>query len=232
MNRKFFSFLVLFVTTIIIGGIFYLVENNYSEGLKGSSNMSFENRQDKEYNSSNKELYDNKILEELEDNKEHIASYDKNYRVSEKDLNEKSKFTGDLFENEVEKNNDNNDKENIKIKDEIKKQKDYIENNNIKKENSVEKNFELEKIKVFKVDKYSIPKRISKKDKLKLMSIAKNLSIQDYFKLLEHVKRNDELDAAVDIFRILKDKLEKEEYDLIKEIMDPYMNIELIEERI
>ena len=64
------------------------------------------------------------------------------------------------------------------------------------------------------------------------MSIAKNLSIQDYFKLLEHVKRNDELDAAVDIFRILKDKLEKEEYDLIKEIMDPYMNIELIEERI
>lgn len=82
------------------------------------------------------------------------------------------------------------------------------------------------------MDKHSIPKKISRKDKLKLMSIAKNLSIPNYFELLEHIKRNDELDAAIDIFRILKDKLDEEEYNLLKDIMDPYINIQLIEEKI
>ena len=85
---------------------------------------------------------------------------------------------------------------------------------------------------VFKVDKYSIPKKINKADKFKLMSIAKNLSLTDYGVLLEHIKRNDELDAAIDIFKILKDKLEEEEYKEMKDILSPYINIELIEEKI
>ena len=64
------------------------------------------------------------------------------------------------------------------------------------------------------------------------MAIAKNLSLTDYGVLLEHIKRNDELDAAIDIFKILKDKLEEDEYKEMKDILSPYINIELIEEKI
>lgn len=239
MNRKYLSFLVLFFTTVTIGGMFYLVENNYSKSLKSNSDISFENRQYKEYDSS-KEESNNKVDKKLENDKEHIVSYDKNYKVlgEEKDLNEHSKSVDDLIDDKVAKKKVENYAENRKIKDKRKKTKDFIENNNsnIEKEyiknNNTEKKLDVENIKVFKVDKHSIPKKISRKDKLKLMSIAKNLSISDYFELLENIKRNDELDAAIDIFRILKDKLDEEEYNLLKDIMDPYINIQLIEEKI
>ena len=109
---------------------------------------------------------------------------------------------------------------------------DVDKDENAKEKFEVESSLEEESKEVFRVDKYSIPKKIAKSDKLKLVSIAKNLSISDYGLLLEHIKRSDELDAAVDIFRILKDRLENEEYKKMKDILSPYINIELIEENI
>ena len=107
-----------------------------------------------------------------------------------------------------------------------------IKKNEKYKEKVAEEKSSKESKEVFKVDKYSIPKKINKADKFKLMSIAKNLSLTDYGVLLEHIKRNDELDAAIDIFKILKDKLEEKEYKEMKDILSPYINIELIEEKI
>lgn len=147
MNRKYLSFLVLFFTTVTIGGMFYLVENNYSKSLKSNSDISFENRQYKEYDSS-KEDSNNKVDKKLENDKEHIVSYDKNYKVldEEKDLNEHSKSVDDLIDDKVAKKKVENYAENRKIKDKRKKTKDSIENNNSNiekeyiKDNNIEKN--------------------------------------------------------------------------------------------
>ena len=135
-------------------------------------------------------------------------------------------------------NNQSNDLDESQLKEEKEIEGKFKENaTNIKKNEKYKEKVAVgksskESKEVFKVDKYSIPKKKNKADKFKLMAIAKNLSLTDYGVLLEHIKRSDELDAAIDIFKILKDKLEEEEYKEMKDILSPYINIELIEEKI
>lgn len=133
--------------------------------------------------------------------------------------------------NDLDKSQLKEEKE-IEIEGKSKGNATNIKKNEKFKEKVAEEKSSKESKEVFKVDKYSIPKKINKADKFKLMSIAKNLSLTDYGVLLEHIKRNDELDAAIDIFKILKDKLEEKEYKEMKDILSPYINIELIEEKI
>ena len=141
--------------------------------------------------------------------------------------NNKEELKEDREKENISENNNN--QSNDLDKSQLKEEKE-IEGKS--KEKVAEEKSSKESKEVFKVDKYSIPKKINKADKFKLMSIAKNLSLTDYGVLLEHIKRNDELDAAIDIFKILKDKLEEKEYKEMKDILSPYINIELIEEKI
>ena len=141
--------------------------------------------------------------------------------------NNKEELKEDREKENISENN--NKQSNDLDKSQLKEEKE-IEGKS--KEKVAEEKSSKESKEVFKVDKYSIPKKINKADKFKLMSIAKNLSLTDYGVLLEHIKRNDELDAAIDIFKILKDKLEEKEYKEMKDILSPYINIELIEEKI
>lgn len=85
---------------------------------------------------------------------------------------------------------------------------------------------------VFKVNKNTIPSKISNQDKLKMLRMANSLSIKDYRAVAENIKRNDELPAATDIFKILKDKLSSENYSELKKILNPYINFDLIEKNI
>lgn len=213
MNKGFLSFLVLFFTTLIMGAMMYFVNLNYEE-VKFQAESAKNQRNeildiDEEENKKNT----------IENNKEDL----KEDREKE-DISENNKQSSNLDE--------------VKPKEEKELEgKTREEAINIKKNENYNKKVEVEKAskeskEVFKVDKYSIPKKINKADKFKLMAIAKNLSLTDYGVLLEHIKRNDELDAAIDIFKILKDKLEEDEYIEMKDILSPYINIELIEEKI
>ena len=210
MNKGLLSFLVLFFTTLIIGTMTYFVNLNYEEAkLKAESVKSQKN----EILNINEEENGQKAIENNKEDRE-------KENISENN----NKQSNDLDKSQLkeEKEIEGKSKENATI---IKKNEKY-------KEEVAEEESSKESKEVFKVDKYSIPKKINKADKFKLMSIAKNLSLTDYGVLLEHIKRNDELDAAIDIFKILKDKLEEKEYKEMKDILSPYINIELIEEKI
>ena len=214
MNKGLLSFLVLFFTTLIMGAMTYFVNLNYEEAkLKAESvknqkneilNINEEENGQKAIENNKEELKEDREKENIsENNNKQSNDLDKSQLKEEKEIEGKSK------------ENATNIKKNEKSKEKV----------------AVEKSSKESK-EVFKVDKYSIPKKINKADKFKLMSIAKNLSLTDYGVLLEHIKRNDELDAAIDIFKILKDKLEEKEYKEMKDILSPYINIELIEEKI
>uniref|UniRef100_UPI0039EC7121 hypothetical protein n=1 Tax=Clostridium perfringens TaxID=1502 RepID=UPI0039EC7121 len=210
MNKGFLSFLVLFFTTLIMGTMMYFVNLNYEE-VKFQAESAKNQR--------------NEILDiDEEENKKNTIENNK------EDLKE-DREKEDISDNNKQINNLD------QVKPKELEGKTREESTNIKKNENYNKKVEVEKAskeskEVFKVDKYSIPKKINKADKFKLMAIAKNLSLTDYGVLLEHIKRNDELDAAIDIFKILKDKLEEDEYKEMKDILSPYINIELIEEKI
>lgn len=214
MNKGLLSFLVLFFTTLIMGAMTYFVNLNYEEAkLKAESVKSQKN----EILNINEEENGQKAIE---NNKEELKEDREKENISENN-NKQS--------NELDKSQLKEEKE---IEGKSKENATNIKKNEKYKEKVAEEKSSKESKEVFKVDKYSIPNKINKADKFKLMSIAKNLSLTDYGVLLEHIKRNDELDAAIDIFKILKDKLEEKEYKEMKDILSPYINIELIEEKI
>ena len=214
MNKGLLSFLVLFFTTLIMGAMTYFVNLNYEEAkLKAESVKSQKN----EILNINEEENGQKAIE---NNKEELKEDREKENISENN-NKQS--------NELDKSQLKEEKE---IEGKSKENATNIKKNEKYKEKVAEEKSSKESKEVFKVDKYSIPKKINKADKFKLMSIAKNLSLTDYGVLLEHIKRYDELDAAIDIFKILKDKLEEKEYKEMKDILSPYINIELIEEKI
>lgn len=214
MNKGFLSFLVLFFTTVIMGVMMYFVNLNYEQVKFEVDSVKNERNEILDFNEEENER------KSIENNKE--------------DLKE-NKDEENISENNHNKSN-NLDQSQLKEKKELEvKTKENVEN--IKKNEKYKEKIELgksleESKEVFKVDKYSIPNKINKVDKFKLMAIAKNLSLTDYGVLLEHIKRSDELEAAVDIFKILKDKLGDKEYREMKDILNPYINIELIEEKI
>lgn len=236
MKNRFLSFLILLITTITVISMFYIVKNNYDKNIQNMSKY-FEAKDYEEFsnlNKKNEKSYKNntEIDKELGNGKIKLDNENKRDSKNNDDLSlegkEKKKIDKNL-QNEKIKGVGNA----IKIIEEDYEkvpEKDNLDNHNSNYE--VEKELEGESVEVFKVDKHTIPKKINSGDKLKLLSVAKRLNISDYGILLEHIKRNDELDAAIDIFKILKDRLHEHEYDLIKDIMEPYINIKLIEEKI
>ena len=214
MNKGLLSFLVLFFTTLIMGAMTYFVNLNYEEAkLKAES---VKNQKNEILNINDEEDGQKAI----ENTKDELKEDREKENISENNNNQ----SNDLDKSQL--------KEEKEIEGKSKENATNIKKNEKSKEKVAEEKSSKESKEVFKVDKYSIPKKINKADKFKLMSIAKNLSLTDYGVLLEHIKRNDELDAAIDIFKILKDKLEEKEYKEMKDILSPYINIELIEEKI
>ncbi|MDK0618069.1 hypothetical protein P5F24_09040 [Clostridium perfringens] len=214
MNKGFLSFLVLFFTTVTMGAMMYFVNLNYEQVKFPVDSTKNERNEILEINEEKSEQ------KTIENNKEDLREDKDEENISEN--NHKKNNNLDEYRLKEEKELESKTKENVKNIKENEKYKEKVEMGKSSEERK----------EVFKVDKYSIPKKINKADKFKLISIAKNLSLTDYGVLLEHIKRNDELDAAIDIFKILKDKLEYKEYKEMKDILSPYINIELIEEKI
>ena len=129
-------------------------------------------------------------------------------------------------ENIIEKSLDNSidEKYEEKLEDVVEeKNNTYINDNN----GNISTLEEEKSITVFKVDKNNIVSKIPNKDKLKLLGMANSLSVNDYKELLTHVKRSDELLAAVDIFKLLKEKLSVRDYEKLTEKFLTYSYLDL-----
>ncbi|MPQ42550.1 hypothetical protein [Clostridium tarantellae] len=205
-----FIIVITIITIVILLYIRYFLVNNYINGFKG---IEPKNNKEKVQNIDSFEINEECIVYEnnINEYKEKFSdnNMDVNY-VENIECNDKKKL-------EYNNNSISNNKENINDKKKVK------ESYNFEKEESVQ---------VFKMDKNKLINEISFKDKLTVLSIIKNLSSNEYKELLNNIKRNDELDAAVDIFTILKNNLSVKDYEELKEIAEPYLNIEIIEKKI
>ncbi|GFP77329.1 hypothetical protein [Clostridium fungisolvens] len=87
-------------------------------------------------------------------------------------------------------------------------------------------------VSIFKIDKNTILNKISLADKAKLIYLSRKLSIADYDYIQEDMKSSNEIEASKDIFTILKKKLSYNDYEKVKNILSPYIDVEYIEKSI
>lgn len=136
-------------------------------------------------------------------------------------------------ENSKKDNITNNYSENIESNSHFKKDYTYNVENTENKDlhiDSVNENLKEENLnqKIFNVEKNQIIDKLSLKDKVKLLSIAKKISVVDVEKIKSNLNKDGE-DGILEVARVLKDRLQGEDYDIIKDILSPYVNIKFIE---
>lgn len=155
-------------------------------------------------------------------NEKNIEDNKKNDVVSKdniKDKGDKSKLSDESIKNKKE--NLLNEKDNkLNYNEEIKKD---INHNNEGKSSEAS-------VKIFNVNKNEIFESLSLKDKTKLLSVAKKISTVDGEKIKNSIKNEDEFRGVSEAFKIIKLRLTKKDYNEVKEILSPYINIELLEQ--
>jgi hypothetical protein len=140
--------------------------------------------------------------------------------------NSNSSYKENLNNSEIKYNSsgDTNLKEDIKDKD----KDDIYADNKMDEEYSVEDET-VQTMSIFKVDKSTIISKLSVTDKAKLLYISRKLSSADYSNIQDDLKSSNELEAAEDIFKILKNRLSSQDYNKVKNILAPYINVEYID---
>lgn len=81
---------------------------------------------------------------------------------------------------------------------------------------------------VFKVSKEKIPSELSISDKIKILSISKNLSPGDLNKIQDDINSNDEKEGISDAIHILKTRLDSKDFNNIKDIASKFINFDSI----
>ena len=150
---------------------------------------------------------------------------------------EKTKKADNVIKNKKEDNIKRNESKKID-KQESKKNNEDTQKYNVKKQdedteeaNAQEKN-DKKNMPVFKVDKNTIVSRVSFEDKAKLLIYSRKLSTTDEAQIKELMKSSDELNSSIKIFKILKLRLGTEDYNSVKSILSPYIDINLIEKNL
>lgn len=166
--------------------------------------------QPKEYVNKPIEVKKTEILDILKDD------------VTENDNKQKNK---DIIKEKTEKDDINNNylenmKENSFVHKEEKVDLDIVSDNKKSKENLSQK--------IFNIEKEQIIDKLSLKEKLKLLSIAKKISVVDVERIKNNLNENGE-EGILEVARVLKYRLQAEDYDIVKEILSPYINIKFIE---
>lgn len=205
MKKKYLSIIVIIFTII---AVWFMVANNtsyeddYMMVQKNTNNISTEELLTE---IKNKEIqFDNK-------------KFENNIKININEEND-DKSNGNNIEKEDNKNieDDKSIKEdNLEIK----------EKEEVKKEESKEE-------KLFKVDKDKILGQLTKEDKEVLKKLIKKLSISDYANILYSIKNNGELECCLKIINILNRRLDDIDYNKAKEIFEPYVNVEFLEEKL
>ncbi len=212
MKKKYLSILVILLTMILV--IFM---------IKGSRN-------DEGYTmvKSEQEI---KTEEKLADSSKIINKKELDNFIS--DLESKNHKEENLSNNSGEKiKKENND---IEFENTITKEQALEEDiNSIKETDSeyqIDKSDNETKEVIFKVDKEKIISKMTSEDRKTLTRMVKKLSMYDYARMINTIKNNGEEEAALDVLEILTKRLNNEEYNKIKGILDPYINIDLLEEK-
>ncbi|MGL5633675.1 MAG: hypothetical protein ACRDDL_01140 [Sarcina sp.] len=86
-----------------------------------------------------------------------------------------------------------------------------------------------ESIEVFKVDKTTIVEKLSFDEKLLLLNLTKELSMNDYATIIKSIKNKGELECVREVNRILESRLNTKNYESIKKVVEPYINMEVLE---
>lgn len=87
-------------------------------------------------------------------------------------------------------------------------------------------------VQIFNIKKEEIVSSLNIKEKSKIISIINKLSSVDIERIREMLSKKGEKEGAKEIVRILKLRLVEKDYNDIKSILPPYINIEFLEELI
>ncbi|MGL4656696.1 MAG: hypothetical protein ACRCWM_12575 [Sarcina sp.] len=207
MKKKYLSGLVILITVILVT---YMIVNNKDENIDYTL---VENNQSENINA----VAIQEFLAKLEENENKNIETPKDEK--ENDNTNKKIASEESFEDKNKEKIDETNKIEKKEADEKKENDEEIESYNIEKKESIA---------VFKVDKNLIMENLSFKEKKDLTKIITSLSMSDYALIMESVKNDGELECVTKINNILEERLKKEEYKLVREILEPYINLEIL----
>ncbi|MDD7792711.1 hypothetical protein [Clostridium sp. 'White wine YQ'] len=176
------------------------------------------------------------ILKPLNNENEKGSSVQVNKQTSEKKVANSEKSTKQetkkedvKTQEEPAKKAEKEDKDDKDDKGEVIPEKSYTDNSKKVKDNEDDA---LTAAMIFKVDKSTIESKMSLTSKAKLLFYAKRLSSFDFARIKQILASDDEVNGAKEIFRILKSRLNSNEYNEVKGILNPYINTDKIEQYI
>lgn len=143
----------------------------------------------------------------------------KNSNYNNEEKNEKDKINDNSSKNKEDKENLNTPNN-----EESKENKNSNNSSNNKKEETQATN-----AKIFNVNKEEILGNLSLVEKTKLFTIANKISTVDVERMKNSLKKNGEKEGITEVVRVLKLRLKSDDYDEIKNILSPYINIEFLE---
>lgn len=202
MKKKCLSGLVILITIILAT---YMIINNKKNSA--DEYIMVENSKDEKISQNNVENFLNEIEKNMDSSEAEKTEKKESFVAN--DLEEIEEI--EEIENEENKEEKEDEK---KVQQNIKKEKEYIS-----KEESVS---------VFKVDKTMIVENLSFREKKDLTKIITSLSMNDYALIIESIKNDGELECVIKVNSILEQRLDEDQYELIKNILEPYINLEIL----
>ncbi|QAA31448.1 hypothetical protein [Clostridium manihotivorum] len=214
MNKreKIYSSIIIVMTAISVSILLTYKDNSYDYG-----DLKIDQQQFQVNNQDGKNALDKGKIENNTINKSSTKLINNNSN---------SNYKENLNSSQIK----HNSSEDITLKEDANDEgKDYIYSDNQVSEEESAEDETVQTMSIFKVDKSTIISKISVADKAKLLYISRKLSSADYSNIEDDLKSSNELEAAEDIFKILKNRLSSQDYDKVKSILDPYINVEYID---
>ncbi len=203
MKKLVITILLAIITSLTI---YFVAFWNPSNSNIAKENIKVKNVQEEKYKN-------------IENDKNNISN--KNNNIDEKIEESKKGKDSEVIEENTDDSIDTKDNyNNVDFNENVKNN-----NKNNDKENSMQAN-----AKIFNINKNEIFESLSLKDKTKLFSVAKKISTVDGEKIKKSIENENEIEGISEAFRIIKLRLTENDYKQVKEILSPYINIELLEE--
>lgn len=161
---------------------------------------------------------------------------------TERDINKEDNVGKNIDINNDDNKEEKNKKEYIddkSLNDNTKTNKNYLNNSN-NEENKTDKNSnststnkkeeaQATNAKIFNINKEDIIGKLSLAEKTKLLTVVNKISTVDVEKIKDSLKKNGEKEGITEVVRVLKRRLKSDDYNEIKNILSPYINIDFLE---
>ncbi|MGL4742632.1 MAG: hypothetical protein ACRC41_17870 [Sarcina sp.] len=211
MNKKYLSVLIIIATIILSGFMIFRNKTNTEDGLIQVKNKDLSNT--KEILSEKDKITDvdlEELLNIIEMSKEKLEK-------------SKAQSNEDELKTQVETTNTDEVTDEEKVKNPTISEEQMIEYEKTT-ENTIN-----ETVQVFKVDKTTIVEKLSFDEKLLLLNLTKELSMNDYATIIKSIKNKGELECVREVNRILESRLNDKSYESVKKVVEPYINMEVLE---